>query len=101
MEKNQAEFLMDLFKKRDNIKRNLDKTDGELKYIKEHNNLSYCHYIFIQNTPINNDLSVESNISILNSMRDIINKEYQDNCAYVILIFYLNKLNNYGKRTIK
>lgn len=82
MKKNQAEFLMDLFKKRDNIKRHLDKIDGELKYIKEeHINLSYCHYILIQNTPINNYLSVESNISILNSMRDIINKEYQNICA--------------------
>ena len=34
MEKNQVEFLMDLFKKKDNIKRHLDKIDGELKYIK-------------------------------------------------------------------
>lgn len=79
---------MDLFKKRDNIKRNLDKIDWELKYIKEHNNLSYCHYILIQNTSINNDLSLESNISILNSMRDIINKEYKEICeecdSYII-----------------
>ena len=81
MEKNQAEFLMNLFKKRDNIKCHLDKIDEELKYIKERHNLSYCHNILIQNTYINNDLSVESNISILNSMRDIINKEYQNICA--------------------
>ena len=81
MEKNQAEFLMDLFKKRDKIKYHLETINKELQCLKEYNNPSYRSNIILRNISINDNISVESNISILNSMRDIINKEYQNICA--------------------
>ena len=80
MEKEDVEKLINLFKKRDNLKKDINTIDRELTHIID---THYFNNIILANESINisvSAVSTEYNITLLKSIKDIINKKYIEIC---------------------